>query len=187
MFCCGVFLNKAKGNQILLQNNFADHIITKITVILYIISSFHTKFHLIKYLISTSPAVQVHHDTFGTTKGDISDLFTQQHHKGIVSLQALYKSQVRWCVNKAFVTLPKIPSHIRENTSSQSCAQPARQPGGGFRAVKNKSLIVIYWAACLEAMWLASHEERERGGGWQRPVSVCAYGQSAFSTAATAP
>lgn len=151
---------------------------------LYIISSFHTKYHFIKYLISPSSEVQVHHEQ---QRGDISDLFTQQHHKGIVSLQALYKSQVRWCVNKAFVTLPKIPSHIRENTSSQSCAQPARQPGGGFRAVKNKSLIVIYWAACLEAMWLASHEEWERGGGWQRLVSVCAYGQSAFSTAATAP
>lgn len=65
--------------------------------------------------------------------------------------------------------------------SSQSSAQPARQPGGGFRAVKNKSLIVIYWAACLEAMWLASHEEREVEAG--RGLCPCVHGQSAFSNA----
>lgn len=86
--------------------------------------------------------------------------------------------------NYALVTLPKIPSHIKENTSSQSCAQPVRQPGGGFRAVKNKSLIVIYWAACLEAMWLASHEEREAEAG--SGLYPCVPMDRAFFTAATA-
>lgn len=85
--------------------------------------------------------------------------------------------------NNAFVTLSKLPSHSEENTSSQSCAQLVRQPGGGFRAVKNKSLIVIYWAACLEAMWLASHEEEAEAGSGLCP---CVPMDRAFSTAATA-
>lgn len=63
--------------------------------------------------------------------------------------------------------------NAKEQTSDQQAqSMQPQQSSSGFKAVKNKSLILIYLAACLETMWLASHEAR-RWGGVAECVRVC--------------
>lgn len=56
-------------------------------------------------------------------------------------------------------------------SDQQAASRQPHRPGSGFKAVKNKSLILIYWAACLETMWLVSHEAL--GGGGAECLCAC--------------